>query len=202
MTTREPAPHWPSEFIAVRDSDVTWATLGYLSAIFLGPVIPLVIFASQRNKSQFKRYHSARALNLSLTVLLYVVCCAILGAMLALDSVTFALVVTIPLVFVLWAAMLKYLIRGVTAAQRGEPYDVPRWICASLFGEDLGEDLKESDLGSQHTDHCVREQPAALSQDQSVPAHIHEAVQSLEQRRVHRGERVAVGEADLQHDPF
>jgi hypothetical protein len=109
--------------------------LGYLGAIFLGPLIPLAIFWLRRNKSQFMRYHSARALNLSLTVLLYVVCCAILGGMLALDTVALALSVALPLVFLLWLAMLKYLIRGVGAAQRGEPYQVPSWICATVATE-------------------------------------------------------------------
>jgi uncharacterized protein len=118
---------------AVRDSDVTWATLGYLGAIFLGPLIPLAVYLIRRRKSQFLRYHSARALNMSLTVLVYLVCCLILGALLALDTVTLSLCVAIPLVAVLWLFMLKYLVRGAGAAQRGDSYDVPTWICADLF---------------------------------------------------------------------
>jgi uncharacterized protein len=137
--TREPVPDWAGEPAVARDADATWAMLGYLGAIFLGPLIPLAIFALRRNKSAFMRYHSARAVNLSLTVLLYVVCCAILGFMLALDTVTFALVVALPLVFLLWLAMLKYLLRGVTAAQRGEPYEVPGWICATIAKEAVTE---------------------------------------------------------------
>ena len=137
MTTREPAPDWADEPAVARDADATWAMLGYLGAIFLGPLIPLAIFWLRRNKSQFMRYHSARAVNLSLTVLLYVVCCAILGGMLALDTVTLALAVALPLVFLLWLAMLKYLIRGVGAAQRGEPYQVPSWICATVASETI-----------------------------------------------------------------
>jgi len=135
--TREPVPGWAAEPAVARDADATWAMLGYLGAIFLGPLIPLAAFALRRNKSQFMRYHSARALNLSLTVLLYATCCVILGAMLALDTVTLALVVALPLVFLLWVAMLKYLIRGVIAAQRGEPYDVPGWICATVAKESV-----------------------------------------------------------------
>jgi uncharacterized protein len=137
MTTREPGPDWAGEPEVARDADATWAMLSYLGAIFLGPLIPLVTFWLRRNKSQFMRYHSARALNLSLTVLLYVVCCAILGGMLALDTVTLALAVALPLVFLLWLAMLKYLIRGVSAAQRGEPYEVPSWICATVASETI-----------------------------------------------------------------
>jgi uncharacterized Tic20 family protein len=137
--TREPVPDWAAEPAVARDADATWAMLGYLGAIFLGPLIPLAIFWLRRNKSQFMRYHSARAVNLSVTVLLYVVCCAILGAMLALDSVALALVVALLLVFVLWLVMLKYLIRGVGAAQRGEPYQVPGWICATVVSDAVTE---------------------------------------------------------------
>jgi hypothetical protein len=133
--TRDPASDWTAEPAVARDADATWAMLGYLGAIFLGPLIPLAIFWLRRSKSPFMRYHGARAVNLSLTVLLYLVCCAILGGMLALDSVAFALAVALPLVFVLWLAMLKYLIRGVSAAQRGEPYQVPAWICATVVRE-------------------------------------------------------------------
>jgi hypothetical protein len=137
--TREPVPDWAAEPAVARDADATWAMLGYLGAIFLGPLIPLAIFWLRRNKSQFMRYHSARAVNLSVTVLLYVVCCAILGAMLALDSVALSLVVALLLVFLLWLVMLKYLIRGVSAAQRGEPYEVPGWICATVVTDTITE---------------------------------------------------------------
>jgi hypothetical protein len=43
-----------------------------------------------------------------------------------------ALAVALPLVFALWLVMLKYLIRGVSAANRGEPFDVPGWLCATI----------------------------------------------------------------------
>jgi uncharacterized Tic20 family protein len=133
--TREPEQDQGADSVAasdVRDADVTWAMLGYLGAIFLGPVIPLVVYLSKRRKSQFMRYHGGRALNLSLTVLLYTVCCLILGALLALDTLTLGLAVAIPLVVLLWLDMLRYLIRGVGAAQRGEAYQVPSWICAMI----------------------------------------------------------------------
>ena len=133
--TREPVPDWAGEPAVARDADATWAMLGYLGAIFLGPLVALPIFWLRRNKSQFMRYHSARAVNLSVTVLLYVICCAILGAMLALDTIALGLTVSLLLVFLLWLAMLKYLIRGVGAAQRGEPYEVPGWICAEIVSE-------------------------------------------------------------------
>lgn len=116
----------------VRDADMTWATFGYLGAIFLGPVIPLVIYVTRRRRSPFMRYHAATSLNLSLTWTLYGVCCVILGGLLLLDSFIVALVVALPLAFVLWLAMLNQLIRGVGAANRGERYEPPAWICAQI----------------------------------------------------------------------
>jgi len=116
----------------VMDGDVTSATLGYLGAIVLGPVIPLVVYALRARRSPFMRYHAATAVNLSLTGLLYALCCLILGGLLLLDSITVALVVVLSVGFVIWVSMLRYLIRGVIAANRGERYEVPSWICARI----------------------------------------------------------------------
>jgi uncharacterized Tic20 family protein len=116
----------------VGDGDVTSATFGYLGAIVLGPVIPLVVYALRARRSPFMRYHAAMAVNLSLTGLLYLLCCLILGGVLLLDSITVALVVALPVGFVIWVLMLRYLIRGVIAANRGERGEVPSWICARI----------------------------------------------------------------------
>jgi uncharacterized Tic20 family protein len=105
---------------------------GYVAAIFLGPLIPLVMYLVARRRSPFRRFHAARALNLSLTGLLYALCCLILCGLLLLDSLTAALVVVIPIALAIWLSVLKYLIRGIGAANRGERYDVPAWICAQI----------------------------------------------------------------------
>jgi uncharacterized Tic20 family protein len=110
------------------------AMLGYLAAIFLGPLIPLVMFLVARRRSPFRRFHAATAFNLSLTGLLYAVCCLILALVLAMDSVSTALVVSIPVAFAIWLSVLKYEIRGIGAANRGEPrYEVPAWVCAQIL---------------------------------------------------------------------
>lgn len=108
------------------------AMFGYLAAIFLGPPIPLVLYMIARRRSPFRRFHAAMALNLSLTGLLYALCCLILGGMLLLDSLTAALVVVIPVALAFWLSVLKYLIRGIGSANRGERYEVPAWICAQI----------------------------------------------------------------------
>jgi hypothetical protein len=124
----EPAP----EEGAVRDRDISSATFGYLGAIVLGPVIPAAVYVFRSRRSPFLRYHAAAAVNLSLTAALYAVCCLILGGLLMLDSITVALLVALPAAVAIWASMLRYLIRGIAAAGRGEEYEVPDWICAHI----------------------------------------------------------------------
>jgi uncharacterized Tic20 family protein len=117
---------------AARNRDVSSAALGYLGAIVLGPVIPVGVYVFRAKRSAFLRYHAAAAVNLSLTAALYALCCLILGGLLALDSITVALLVALPVAVAIWASMLKYLIRGLCAASRGEEYQVPDWICAHI----------------------------------------------------------------------
>ena len=64
--------------------------------------------------------------------MLYALCCLILGGLLLLDNITVALVVVFSVGFVIWVSMLRYLIGGVIAANRGERYEVPSWICARI----------------------------------------------------------------------
>jgi len=119
---------------AARDRDISSATLGYLGAIVLGPVIPVGVYVFGSKRSAFLRYHAAAAVNLSLTAALYALCCLILGGLLMLDSITAALFVALPVAVAIWASMLRYLIRGLCAASRGEEYEVPDWICAHIVG--------------------------------------------------------------------
>ena len=136
MTSKPNARSRPSGDSSLRPrillAEAKPAMLGYLAAIFLGPLIPLVLYLIGRRRSPFRRFHAATAFNLSLTGLLYALCCLILCGLLLLDSLTVALVVTIPLALGLWLTVLKYLIRGIGAANRGERYDVPAWICAQI----------------------------------------------------------------------
>jgi Domain of unknown function (DUF4870) len=119
------APH-------VRDTEVRLATVGYLGAMILGPVIPLIIYATAARGRPFLHYHVARALNLSVTGLLYGLCCLILGGLLLLDSLIAALAVAVPIGLGIWLTVLSYLIRGLSAANRGERSEVPGWICAQI----------------------------------------------------------------------
>jgi hypothetical protein len=115
-----------------RGTEVKLATFGYLGAMILGPVIPLIIYTTGIKGRPFLRYHVAQALNLSVTGLLYGLCCLILGGLLVLDSLTAALAVAVPIGFGIWLTVLSYLIRGLSAANRGERYEAPGWICAQI----------------------------------------------------------------------
>jgi hypothetical protein len=128
---RPEAPGYPGPS-DVSETETKSATLGYLGAMFSGPVIPLFVYAAGRNGPAFRHHHAATALNLSLTGLLYALCCLILCGMLLLDTLTVALAVTIPIAAWLWFSVLRQLVRGCGAAHRGECYDPPPWICAKI----------------------------------------------------------------------
>jgi len=113
-------------------NDHRLAMLSYLGVPFLGPVIPLVIYLIKRRASAFVRYHSAQALNLSITALLYTICILILGTMLALDSIDVALIAGVPLAVGLWLATLSYVILAGSRANRGHSYRIPGWLCATM----------------------------------------------------------------------
>ena len=130
--TGQPAAQADPARVRGGDSDIMPATFGYLGAIFLGPVIPLVVYVLRSRRSTFMRYHAATAVNLSLTVALYGLCCLILGGLLLLDSATVALIVVLPVGLAIWASALWYLIRGAIAANRGERSEAPDWICAHI----------------------------------------------------------------------
>jgi uncharacterized Tic20 family protein len=108
------------------------AMLSYLGVPFLGPVVPLVIYLVRKRSSPFVRYHAARAVNLSVTALLYTICLLIVAAMLALDSIVLALVVGVTLVAALWLATLAFVIVAASQASRGRRYRIPGWLCASI----------------------------------------------------------------------
>ena len=112
-------PAGPSLTPRIPRAEARPAIFGYIAAIFLGPLIPLVLYLIGRRRSPFRRFHAAMALNLSLTGLLYALCCLILCGLLLLDSLATAL-----------------------AANRGERYEVPAWICAKI-AKPLGECLIE-----------------------------------------------------------
>ena len=115
-----------------RDGDEAWVMLGYLGVPFVSFLAPLAVYLARGRQSPFARQHAARALNLSITLVLYDLCVLILAGILALDSVGVALLVAGPAALALWLAALYFLTRAALSASRGEFYAVPRWICATM----------------------------------------------------------------------
>jgi uncharacterized Tic20 family protein len=113
--------------------DERLATLSYLSVPFLGPLVPLSVYLTRKRSSAFVRRQSVQALNLSLTALLYTLCTLILGTMLALDSISVALVFVVPLVVALWLITLSYVILAASRAGRGGYFRIPAWLCATIL---------------------------------------------------------------------
>jgi uncharacterized Tic20 family protein len=111
----------------------SWAMLGYLTVPFCGFLVPLAIYLMSLRRSRWLRANSAQAVNLSLTVLLYELSAAIIGAMLVLDSPVVALAVTVPLAVALWLTALAFLVRAALAARRGDTYTFPRWLCTPML---------------------------------------------------------------------
>jgi uncharacterized protein len=108
------------------------AMLCYLSVPFLGFLVPLAVYALRGRRSSFVRGHAAQALNLSVTVLLYTFCVLIVGTILALDTISVALLIGVPLVAALWIATLGYVVRAGAAASRRDCLRIPAWICATI----------------------------------------------------------------------
>ena len=127
----EPAAE-PAGLPAADTNDHRLAMLSYIGVPFLGPVIPLGIFLTRRQTSAFVRFHSAQALNLSITALLYTICILILSTMLALDSIVVALLVGVTLAAALWLATLGYVILAGSQANRGRYDRIPGWLCATV----------------------------------------------------------------------
>jgi uncharacterized membrane protein len=123
-------PAWPGP-------EPSWAegmfgALSYLGAIVTGPILPLLVYMTGRNASEFVRIHAAQALNVTLTLLLYAISGTIVGVMLSFDSRGAALAVMIPIAAAFWVITVVQLVRGSAAAVRGEFHEIPPWICASL----------------------------------------------------------------------
>jgi hypothetical protein len=103
---------------------------GYFGAIVTGPVLPLFVYLSRRRASSFVRWHAAQALNVALTFGVYLVCGAIAGGLLALDSPKAALWIMVPIAVIGWLITVRHLLRGASAASGGGFREFPAWICS------------------------------------------------------------------------
>lgn len=105
------------------------ATAGYVAVIFGWLLAPLVVYLIAGRRSEFVRRHAAQAFSLTLTVTLFACCGGIVGALLALNSLRYAILIMGPVMLVFWLVALWYLVRAASAASRGQFYPLPSWIC-------------------------------------------------------------------------
>jgi hypothetical protein len=117
---------WPDE----REGRLAMAA--YLSVPFLGFVVPLVVYLTALRRSPWLRAHAAQALNVWITVCLYNLSIALMGTMLALDSLLVAVYVAAPVLLGLWVTAIVILVRAAVTASHGDEYAVPRWLCSRV----------------------------------------------------------------------
>lgn len=117
--------------------EVHLARLAYLGIPVTLCVLPLICYLISRGRPSpgpptggrsFARVHTAQALALSVTALLYALCVLIVGGVLALDSLQVAVVIAVPLLALLWLSVLAAAVRSAIAASRGGFRPVPRWL--------------------------------------------------------------------------
>ena len=117
-------PRGPSE-------DHMWALFAYLSPIVVSFLGPLIIYLVKMNESRYVRFHAAQSLNLLITATIYGI-----GILVATFVLTIAThgpgIFFILMYFVLAIATLVYLILACIAANRGELYRIPEWLCLRL----------------------------------------------------------------------
>jgi uncharacterized protein len=110
----------------------TWAMGAYLSTIVVHFIGPLIIFFVKKDESPFVRHHAAQSLNMIITSTIYGIALLVLGILAGVVTHGVGFV----LFFLLWLAygvtMLVYLILATVAANRGQLYRVPSWLCLRL----------------------------------------------------------------------
>jgi uncharacterized Tic20 family protein len=107
--------------------------LCYVATIVLSFLPGLAILAfSRRGRAPFVARHAAQALNTALTTILYGICAALVGGLLALDSPHFGVQVAITGGVFFWLLALGYLVSAAAAGLRGRRYRIPLCLCADF----------------------------------------------------------------------
>jgi len=102
----------------------TYAMVAHLGQLVVGFFAPLLTYLMYKDRSQYIRWHSAQALNFSITSFLYVM------------AVMFVSVVTFGIGFLLFiplaALEVVFLVMAGVAANRGEWYRYPQWLAVPM----------------------------------------------------------------------
>jgi uncharacterized Tic20 family protein len=122
------AAGWPPAPVPADHAEARRAMLAYLGVPFTLCLVPLAVYLTSLDGRRFARAHAAVALSLSLATILYTFSVVIVGGVLALDSTAAGTLAAAVLLTVLWAGVLTVVIRAAVAADRGETYQLPRWL--------------------------------------------------------------------------
>jgi uncharacterized Tic20 family protein len=122
------AAGWPPAPVPADHAEARRAMLAYLGVPFTLCLVPLAVYLASRDGRRFARAHAAVALSLSLATILYAFSIVIVGGVLTLDSTAVGALAAAVLLTVLWAGVLTVVIRAAAAADRGEMYQLPRWL--------------------------------------------------------------------------
>jgi uncharacterized Tic20 family protein len=119
---------WPPAPVPADRTEARRAMLAYLGVPFTLGLVPLAVYLMSLGDRRFARAHAVVALSLSLATILYIFSIVIVGGVLTLDSTAVGTLVAAVLLAVLWAGVLTVVIRAAAAADRGEMYQLPRWL--------------------------------------------------------------------------
>jgi hypothetical protein len=122
------AAGWPSAPVPADHAETRRAMLAYLGVPFAVCLVPLAVYLTSPGDRRFARAHAAVALSLSLATILYTFSIVIVGGVLTLDSTEVGTLAAALLLAALWAGVLTVVIRAAAAADRGEMYQLPRWL--------------------------------------------------------------------------
>jgi hypothetical protein len=109
------------------------AVTAYLAAALLSLLPPLLIYLLS-GSSAFARTHAAQAANVAITTALYAICSAIVGGLLAFDSIRLGIATATLGTTLFWLIALGNLIRASAAASHGRMHQIPAAFCARLLG--------------------------------------------------------------------
>ncbi|HEY1621379.1 MAG TPA: DUF4870 domain-containing protein [Streptosporangiaceae bacterium] len=110
----------------------TWAMLAYLSTIVVSFLGPLIIYFVKKDESPFVRHHAAQSLNMMITSVISSVVLFILAIVTGAFTHGIGFGLFLLVWFVYGIALLVFLIIATIAANRGEMYRVPGWLCLRM----------------------------------------------------------------------
>lgn len=107
--------------------------LSHLVAILGGIIGAIIMYCCMNNKSAFINHHIRESLNFQLTLVIVEVSLVVIGAVAGILTAGLALLVVVPLFFIIYILFLIWEILACLAANKGQ-WGERRWRAAQLAG--------------------------------------------------------------------